>query len=406
MMGFCSGLVCVSWTMQLIAFLTRLGCFEVERFLILFSSSKMMAVSTTAKRRKVYYYVGMGCSGLYVVLILVVIFSGSMLTSQKNIPAVAGGMCAIQATILSILQILEHLTCFSEPEAQCKIVRILFMVPLYALISWSSILSPPAATYLDLFRDAYESYAIYAFFSLMLALMGGMDALYRALIVGERDPIQHLFPFCYMKPMNFTPTFVQTIRRCIFQFMVLKPLVTFIVIILTAKHAMGDSVFDPARGSFWTALAYNVSITIALYGLAYFYTGTKEFLVGKGALAKFMCIKAIIFLSYWQGFVISILAAAGILPTFNYWSEKEAPEGLQDFLICVEMLLVAFAHKFCFGSDEYSPEVNDDVMDGEIPGVPAGRYIPPARLSIWNNLKYTLKHEDLISEVGDIVRNR
>lgn len=57
------------------------------------------------------------------------------------------------------------------------------MVPLYAVISYISLMIPSAATYLNLIRDAYESYAIYAFFQLMIALMGGMDTVYRSLMI-------------------------------------------------------------------------------------------------------------------------------------------------------------------------------------------------------------------------------
>ena len=380
-----------------------------------------MAYIPHSQRRKLYYWSGIFCALLFI-LLLIVMISKKVLNDQKQVPAFVGGYCALLATLLSVFQILEHLTCFSDPDCQTKIVRILFMVPLYALISWFSILAPGAATYLDLIRDAYEAYAIYAFFSLMLAFMGGMDSLYRTLMVEEREPIAHFFPFCWMEPVKVTPRFVQACRRSLFQFMVLKPLVSFVVIILTTKGEMGDSVTDVSKGSFWTALVYNISITIALYGLVYFYAGTKEFLEGKGALAKFLCIKAIIFLSYWQGFAIAILAAANVLPTFNYWTKEEAPQGLQDFLICIEMLLVAFAHKFCFGSDDYAVDASssesaadsismkekDGVNNGSVGGPigASGRYIPPARMSVMSNLKYTLRHEDLITEVKDIVRNR
>lgn len=57
------------------------------------------------------------------------------------------------------------------------------MVPLYAVISYISLMISSASTYLNLIRDAYESYAIYAFFQLMIALMGGMDTVYRSLMI-------------------------------------------------------------------------------------------------------------------------------------------------------------------------------------------------------------------------------
>lgn len=373
------------------------------------------------ERRRIYYWSGMICC-VVAVLLLIFLLMHHTVQNQRTVPAFVGGYCAIFATVLSLFQILEHLSCFSDPECQTKIVRILFMVPLYAIISWLSILFPSAAEYLNLVRDAYESYAIYAFFSLMLALMGGVDTLYRSLMVEERPPIAHLAPLCWLEPVKVSPRFVQACRRCLFQFMVIKPLVSFIILILTAQGKMGDSLFDLTHGYFWTTLIYNASITIAFSALIYFYRGTHEFLEGKNALAKFLCIKMVIFLSYWQGILIAIFSAANMLPKFDYWSEDSVATGLQDLLICVEMLFVAFGHKYCFSSDEFAVETptaagsagssqlgvyhsaaDDDSVSstGSIQ-----RLVPPIRMSVSANLKYTLKHEDLWTDLKDIVRNR
>ena len=356
------------------------------------------------ERRKMYYWSGIFCAVVGILLFALAV-TKHMLQNQRDVPAYVGGYCAIFACVMSFFQILEHLSCFTDAECQTKIVRILFMVPLYAMVSWLSILNPSASEYLAILRDTYESYAIYNFFSLMLALMGGVDTLYRTLMIEERPPIPHFFPLCWMEPVKVTPRFIQVCRRCVFQFMVCKPLVSVIILILTLKNRMGDSLLDVTRGYFWTSLVYNVSITIGFTALLYFYTGLKDFMEGKQPLAKFMCIKAVIFLSYWQGIVIAILAASGVLPKFDYWTDAEAPNGLQDLLICIEALFIAFGHKFCFGSEEYAAPDDPDHVD-ETTAIRGGRFIPAARLSIWSNLKYTLRHEDLWLDFRDIMRNR
>lgn len=361
-------------------------------------------------RRRMYYWVG---TFLCVVglLLFILLISKNVVEDKRFMPSFVAGYCAIFATILSLFQILEHLSCFSDPECQTKVVRILFMVPLYAMISWISLLAPGAAEYLNMIRDAYESYAIYAFFQLMIALMGGTDTVYRALMIEERPPIPHVFPMCYLEPIKVSPTFVQNCRLCLFQFMVIKPLVTLIVAILTAKGLMGDSLADVTKGGFWTTLVYNVSITVAFTALLYFYQGMREFLEGKNALMKFLCVKAVIFLSFWQGLLIQILAATDLLPTFSYWTKEETPTALQDTLICIEMMFVAFSHKYCFSSDEYAVARVPDECGGAMDD--ANRHdgyqfqtIPPIRYSVWENLKYTLRHEDVLMDVRDIVRNR
>lgn len=385
------------------------------------------------KRRALYFWGGVFCC-VVAVLVLVLAVSKQVIRDQRQVPAYVGGYCAVLATALSLLQLLEHLSCFGDPECQTKIVRILFMVPVYAVISWLSILYPTSAEYLNLIRDAYEAYAIYAFFSLMLALMGGADVIYRHLMTEEHPSVPQLWPLCYMDPLPITPRFVQNCRLCIFQFMVCKPLITLVVIALTATNSMGNDIFDPSKGYLWTALVYNISITIAFYALAYFYVGLREpFMVGKNALSKFLCVKAVIFASYWQGIVIAIIAALGVLPKFDYWRDDEAARGLQDFLICIEMMLISFAHKFCFPSGEFAVEdddadgtsgvvvvsgaaigtdgnataaggSNEAVTIGSAPQPPVRRVVPPARRSIWSNIVFTLRHEDLMSDVRNIIR--
>lgn len=371
-------------------------------------------------RRRMYYWSGsfFCVVGLLLFVLLIVrLFA----TNTKFVPKLIAGYCAIFASILSFFQILEHLTCFADPECQTKVVRILFMVPLFAMISWMSLCAPSAAEYLNLIRDTYESYVIYAFFQLMMALMGGIDTVYRNLMIEERPLLPHVFPLCHLEPIRISPRFVQTCRVCLFQFMIVKPLVTIAVVILRSKDLMGDSLLNPTRGYFWTTLIYNISITVAFTALLYFYNGLKDLMEGKNALLKFLCVKAVIFLSFWQGLLIQILAATGLLPSFTYWTPEETPEALQDLLICIEMMFVAFAHKYCFSSEEFNPSVTLEGEDQSAPGAApivtaSGKEasndfpvivsgLPPARLSVAENLKFTLRHEDILNDVSDMVRN-
>lgn len=354
-----------------------------------------------------YYWVGTFTCVVGFLLLVVLMLKNAV--TGDTLPSFIAGYCAMWATLLSLFQILEHLSCFADPECQTKVVRILFMVPLFATISWLTLMFPGAAEYLNLLRDAYESYVIYAFFQLMLALMGGTDTVYRALMIEERPPIRHFFPLCRLDPIKITPTFVRNCRICMFQFMVLKPLITVIVLILTLKDAMG-SLTDVTKGAFWTYLAYNISITIAFTALLYFYTGLHDFMAGQSPLLKFLCVKAVVFLSFWQGLFIQILASTGLLPTFSYWPPEQTADSLQAFLICVEMMFVAFAHKYCFGTQDYMPRDRPDGgdLDTDVRGLEGlhRRAIPPLRYSIKANLIYTLKHEDIIADMHDILRDR
>jgi hypothetical protein len=48
------------------------------------------------------------------------------------------------------------------------------------------------------------------------------------------------------------------------------------------------------------------TFSVALYGLLLFYGLTKDELVGKRPLAKFLCIKLIVMATFYQAFMVSL----------------------------------------------------------------------------------------------------
>lgn len=52
---------------------------------------------------------------------------------------------------------------------------------------------------------------------------------------------------------------------------------------------------------------YNISVSLALYGLFLFYTATRDLLHPYSPVLKFLTVKSVIFLSFWQGFLLAVL---------------------------------------------------------------------------------------------------
>jgi hypothetical protein len=57
--------------------------------------------------------------------------------------------------------------------------------------------------------------------------------------------------------------------------------------------------------------------SVALYGLLLFYGLTKDELVGKRPLAKFLCIKLIVMATFYQAFVVSLLRCESFVSKTN-----------------------------------------------------------------------------------------
>lgn len=70
--------------------------------------------------------------------------------------------------------------------------------------------------------------------------------------------------------------------------------------------------------------------------------------------SKFLCIKGIIFFSFWQGLGISILVAAGLIRKIGPVADPEYISiAIQDFMICLEMPIFALAHAYAFSHKDY-----------------------------------------------------
>jgi hypothetical protein len=55
------------------------------------------------------------------------------------------------------------------------------------------------------------------------------------------------------------------------------------------------------QGYIYITSVYNFSISLALYGLFLFYTATRDLLHPYNPVLKFLTVKSVIFLSFWQG---------------------------------------------------------------------------------------------------------
>ena len=71
-------------------------------------------------------------------------------------------------------------------------------------------------------------------------------------------------------------------------------------------------------------------------------------------MPKFLCVKGILFFSFWQSIGISILVAAGAIRHLGPYTDTERISvGLTDTLICFEMPLFAIAHLYAFSFQDF-----------------------------------------------------
>jgi heme/copper-type cytochrome/quinol oxidase subunit 2 len=84
-----------------------------------------------------------------------------------------GGIFAMLACVLSYIQIRSHKRNWTHPPSQKHVVRILYMVPIYAVSALGSLTFMSLSTYIDFVRGVYEAYVIYTFMILLTKYLGG-----------------------------------------------------------------------------------------------------------------------------------------------------------------------------------------------------------------------------------------
>lgn len=93
------------------------------------------------------------------------------------------------------------------------------------------------------------------------------------------------------------------IRRCkqgCLQFVILKPILVAVTLIFYARGKYQDGNFSAKESYLYITIMYTISYSMALYALAVFYVACRDLLQPFNPVPKFIIIKSVVFLTYWQ----------------------------------------------------------------------------------------------------------
>lgn len=172
-----------------------------------------------------------------------------------------------------------------------------------------------------------------------------------------REPVHHLWPLNHVLPtvdISDPHTFL-AIKRGILQYAWLKPILGLASIVMKATGTYKEGYLGLDSGYLWSGILYNISVTLSLYSLGMFWVCMSKDLQPFRPVPKFLCIKLIIFASYWQGFFLSILVWLGAIPdNVEGYTPDNLAAAIQDALICMEMPVFAVAHWYAFSWHDYA----------------------------------------------------
>jgi len=270
------------------------------------------------------------------------------------------GLFTFAACSVSFWIIYKHLKNYKHPSIQRCAIRIVLMIPIFAVDSYLSLVFRNQSFYFNVARDCYEAYVLYMFFRLMVELADGEEPLIQKL---EGLPeIKYLVPFCmfHIKPGRI---FLHRCKQFILQYVLVKLALTIVTFATQLTGYYEEGVFSPNGAYLYVTITYNISISLSLYFLILFYEATKDILKPFKPLYKFICIKAIVFFTFWQSLVISMMVSFNfIISGVDDYSVGDVAVALQSFLICIEMFPLAIAHMHTFGYKAFTSAKHNEFI--------------------------------------------
>ncbi|KAF5404587.1 Organic solute transporter subunit alpha/Transmembrane protein 184 family-containing protein [Paragonimus heterotremus] len=197
------------------------------------------------------------------------------------------------------------------------------------------------------------AFVVYSFLSLCYEYLGGESCIMSE-IRGRELPRSWFFCTCCFYGRTYTIEFLRFCKQATLQFCIIKPLTSVITIILQAVGVYKHGVFSVTNGYLYVSVIYNASAFMALYALVLFFLATRDILQPFDPVIKFAAVKSVVFLCFWQGVILAILEKCNVIPALPNTDAGTVAAGIQNFLICIEMLAASIVFRFAFPSQLYS----------------------------------------------------
>ncbi|EKX44716.1 hypothetical protein GUITHDRAFT_94984 [Guillardia theta CCMP2712] len=235
---------------------------------------------------------------------------------------------------------MAHLEKYEKPDVQKYVVRILFMAPIYAIDAFLSLTFDNAAPFLNVLRDCYEAFTLYNFIKMLYELLGGERTVIE--IMSKKKQSRGLWGMRWEGRGPMKALMFYNCKFGVLQYIVIIPIcaiVTFITVAVSCLPRVSR------RRALW-----------AIYCLITFYLSMQEELEASvsNALGKFLVVKAVVFLCFWQGVALNLVLIIGYIPETTQYSAKHFVGAIEQWLICMEMLIIAICFYLVYPVEEFT----------------------------------------------------
>jgi len=312
--------------------------------------------------------------------------------------------------LITMFHMRQHMENMHVPSVQRKILAILAMSPIYSLTSFLSLVFPSMSGKLSIIKDCYEAYVIYQFLSFLIAVLGKGD---RSVVVellskhadNLKPPLSCLSCLYYPDPDESDEAMANAvILECqvlTLQFVFLRPILAITLFVLEMLKE-GDEpmpTWDWRSPKLYITLVQNISVFCAFRGLLKFYHAVHTYIEWVEPLPKFLCIKGIVFLTFWQSMLLNVFANAG--GGGGDQDPDEWADEIQNLLICLEMLGFSIAHYFVFPAEEWEEGFIRRRLDMSVgDSIAFGDFVSDVKLVVNSSRSARAHRKDYGSTVG------
>lgn len=266
--------------------------------------------------------------------------------------------CVMLSMHFTVQLVSQHLFYWKNPKEQKAIIIIVLMAPIYAVDSFVGLLdfqgSKAFFMLLESIKECYEALVIAKFLALLYSYLN--ISISKNIVpdgIKGRE-IHHSFPMTLFQPrtVRLDHHTLKLLKYWTWQFVVIRPVCSILMITL---QILG---MYPNWLSWTFTIILNFSVSLALYSLVLFYHVFAKELKPHKPLTKFMCVKGIVFFCFWQGIVLEILVALGIIRSHHFWLDVEhIQEAIQNVLVCVEMVVFSVLQQYAYHVAPYSGDM-------------------------------------------------
>lgn len=274
------------------------------------------------------------------------------LTFHQLITYISAG-CMALTFITTFIIMAGHVFRYRNPRIQKQLVRMIFLIPVFAVFSFIGVVSYRATEYMLLFAKLYEAFALIAVFYLMIALLTPNATTWAEEFAFFAQP-EHMgfkrFRLTYLAVMQLLPGRIIT---------------TIAAILVTAIDCYGAENYKKAH------LAINIinaaqTLLLISFLIRFLKRWAPELKkVDSRIVGKLACFKLVVIFEVLETLVFSILSKAGVLDPTATLSYNDLHLGISTMIITVVVTFLGLGMVFFFSHGQFRGRRHDSVEDGK-----------------------------------------